>query len=59
MGDFVNEQSKPASLPLFSIADFTLFDEVQHKNMSAKDNSSSQADGVLTIRSSGRAEARR
>ncbi|MBT9136736.1 MAG: DNA adenine methyltransferase YhdJ [Firmicutes bacterium] len=59
MGDFVNEQSKPASLPLFSIADFTLFDEVQHKNMSTKDNGSSQADGVLTIRSSGRAEARR
>ena len=48
MGDFVSEQSKPVSLPLFSIADFTLFDEVQHKNMSTKDNSSSQADVVLT-----------
>ncbi|MDR2786832.1 MAG: site-specific DNA-methyltransferase [Candidatus Accumulibacter sp.] len=57
MGDFVNEQSKPASLPLFSITDFTLFVEEQHKDLSSKCTHPSQADEVLTIRSSGRAEA--
>lgn len=29
MGDFVNGQSKKSSLPLFSICDFTLFNEVE------------------------------
>ncbi len=42
MGDFVNEQSKVASLPPFRITDFTLFDEVKQKNISTKDNNSSQ-----------------
>jgi adenine-specific DNA-methyltransferase len=30
MGDFVTNQSASVSLPLFSISDFTLFDEVDH-----------------------------
>jgi adenine-specific DNA-methyltransferase len=32
MGDFVNEKSKKASLPLFSIADFTLFERLRRKH---------------------------
>jgi adenine-specific DNA-methyltransferase len=39
MGDFVNEQSKTSSLPLFCITDFTLFEEVKEKNISASDES--------------------
>jgi adenine-specific DNA-methyltransferase len=32
MGDFVNENSKKSSMPLFSIADFTLFEDVAEEN---------------------------
>jgi adenine-specific DNA-methyltransferase len=39
MGDFVNEQPKTSSLPLFRITDFTLFEEVKEKNISASDES--------------------
>lgn len=59
MGDFVKEQPKVASLPLFRITDFSLFEEVTQKNISVTDNNSPQVAGVLTIRSSGHAEARR
>lgn len=59
MGDFVNEKSKKASLPLFSIADFTLFEEAAEENIQPKDADITSPNGVLTIRSSGRAQARR
>jgi adenine-specific DNA-methyltransferase len=58
MGDFVNEKSKKASLPLFSIADFTLFEEAAEENIQPKDADITSPNGVLTIRSSGRAKAR-
>jgi adenine-specific DNA-methyltransferase len=36
MGDFVSEQSKQVLLPLFSITDFTLFEEIKQENASMK-----------------------
>lgn len=60
MGDFVNGDAKPVTLPLFSISDFTLFCEVKDETRCAKPNEDDlPADGLLRIRSSGRAEARR
>jgi len=60
MGNFVNGDAKPVSLPLFSISDFTLFYEVEDETQCTRPNEDElSADGVLIIRSSGRAEARR
>lgn len=56
MGDFVKEQPKAASLPLFRITDFSLFEEIKQKNISITDNNSPQAGEVLTLRSTGSAQ---
>ncbi|OQX28381.1 MAG: restriction endonuclease subunit M [Desulfobacteraceae bacterium IS3] len=53
MGDFVNEKSEVDSLPLFCITDFTLFEELEQKSISAENDDLTQADVVLTSRCSG------
>ena len=52
MGDFVNRQSRPAVLPLFSITDFTLLDDVKREEETPGGTVSFQEGRVLTNRSS-------
>lgn len=57
MGDFVNRHPQPSLLPLFSITDFTLFEEVKHEEETTEGGDSFQVDSVLTSRSSGHTKA--
>lgn len=59
MGDFVNGPSIPVSLPLFSISDFTLFNEVKENLSAMRNEKNLLVTGVLTSRSSRHSKTRR